>query len=89
MTQATGHREMQLYIYGRRNPGVFTKWDTVGIDCRCQEERAGGLVHLAQGGSVVVECLLCGTMWSIAGMPTHDHGPLPPKISNPLGQLPG
>lgn len=85
---------MEIYIYSRANPGIFTAYDAVGLDCHCQEDaeqdqerqqgnRTGGIVRLAQGGCVVAECLLCGRHWALNGLKTQEYGPLPPELSNP------
>lgn len=78
--------EVYLHIYSRAKPGVFSRFDTVGLECGCQgdeeEARSRGTVHLARGG-YVAECLGCGRVWSLAGLPTRDHGPVTPDISNP------
>ena len=81
-------REMQLFIYSRANPGVFSRHDAVGIRYCCEEqESTGGMILQAQGGTVVAECLRCHKFWALNGLQTLETGPMLPELSNPLGQL--
>ena len=81
-------REIQLFIYSRAHPGVFTRHDAVGIRYCCQkDDSTGGIILQAQGGTVAAECLRCHKVWALNGLRTHESGPVNPEISNPLGQL--
>ena len=67
---------MSIAVYGRKNPGVVSKADAVGIIC-CQNRKAsGGIVHIARGGTVIAECMKCGKYWNLTGLATQDTGPL-------------
>ena len=80
--QEPQHHRMTATVYEHQNPGVFTKFDAVGIDCCNQDELSGGVVHIATGGCVLAECLACGKHWNLRGVPTHETGPMPglPRI---------
>lgn len=82
MSQMTTEKK-QLTVYSRKNPGVFTVYDRVGLDCACQEDESRGTVYVARGGCVVMECLKCNRLWRFMGMPTHESGPAISATENP------
>ena len=69
-------RRMRTIIYENKNPGVFTKYDALGVECCKETELSGAFVHIASGGSVLAECLACGRHWHFQGVPTHENGPI-------------
>ena len=79
----TNLKQKQLLIYSRKNPGVFTAYDSVGIDCGCTDQDTGGIVYVARGGCLVIECLRCNTLWRFNGLQTAEHGPPISATENP------
>ena len=74
---------MRIEIYERRNEGVFTAFDPIGIECCKGEEMSGGIVYLASGGCVVAECLACEKLWRFHQMQTCGIGPIISATENP------
>ena len=73
---------MRVVVYEHKNPGVFTKFDALGIEC-CKDDLSGGIVHIATGGCVLAECLACGRHWNFQGVPTFETGPLETRTETP------
>ena len=83
MAQAPGaKRWMELAIHTPQNEGVFTAFDTVGLEC-CQQGQSRGIVYLARGGCVVAECQDCERLWRFLDLQTHETGPLVSTTDNP------
>ena len=78
----TQMKRMNLALYSEKNAGVITQYDAVGIEC-CKDEESGGIVYLASGGCVVVECLECEKLWRFWNLPTYGIGPLISATENP------
>ncbi len=73
----------KITVYSQKNPGVFTSYDAVGLDCGCQEEESRGIVYVARGGCVVAECLRCEKLWRFLGLQTFESGPAISATENP------
>ncbi len=84
-----GRRNMRVQVYKPINPGVFTTSDAIGIECcKPEQELSGGIVHIATGGSVLAECLVCNKHWHLQDIPTHDNGPILGLSAKPMPLTP-